>query len=441
MNPAAPPTRARFIVLAFLCTMAAILYLDRACMSAAVDPIEHEFGITKQWKMSIAMVAFTLAYGAFEIPTGRLGDRFGARRTLARVVAGWSIFTMLTAACWGLGSLIAVRFLFGAAEAGAFPNAARIVARWFPKTERGRVQGLMLTCALLGSSISPGLASLLIGWIDWRGMFVVFGSVGIIWAIIFTHWFRDDPAEHSGVNEAERATIGTGGPPPEHRPIPWREVFGNRSIWLLAGIIVCSSFVSYVYLSWYPKYLQSAREVGRLGAGVLASLALAGGAVGTLGGGFIVDHLTRKRAHPARARQRICSAAMASAGVILAVAMQVDSPWLSASLTSLFLLAMMSFQSTWWSTAIEVSGGHVGSLFGLMNGLGAIGAVSSQLFFGVFADWRAEQGYVGRDQWDPAFWACVAMLFVASLMWLGVDSRKKIGDGDHSPASAIGGKG
>ena len=411
----------------FLCTMAAILYLDRTCMSQAVEPIEREFGITRQWHMSIALIAFTVSYGLFEIPTGRLGDRFGARRTLTRVVAGWSIFTMLTAVSWGLSSLIVMRFLFGAAEAGAFPNAARIIARWFPRSERGRVQGLMLTCALAGSSLSPGLASLLIHWIGWRAVFIAFGSVGIIWAGLFVRWFRDNPAEHPGVNEAERATIGTGGPPPEHRPIPWREVFRNRSIWLLAIIVSCSSFVSYVYLSWYSKYLQAAREVDQITAGGLASLVLAGGAVGTLGGGFIVDHLSRRRAEPARARQRVCSIAMAAAGLLLVLAVRAESPLLSASLTCLSLAAMMSFQSTWWSSAIEVSGGHVGSLFGLMNGVGAIGAISSQFFFGAFADWRKDLGYLGRDQWDPAYYLCVAVLFIASLCWLGVNVNRKIG--------------
>lgn len=406
--------------------MAAILYLDRACFSAAVAPIEREFGITRESQMSIVMVAFTLAYGLFEIPTGRLGDRYGSRRTLTRVVAGWSIFTMLTAACWGLWSLVAVRFLFGAAEAGAFPNAARIIARWFPQAERGRVQGLMLTCAVAGSSLSPGLAAAVIDRFGWRAMFIAFGSVGIIWAIIFIRWFRDDPAEHPSANEAERAKIGTGGPPPEHRPIPWREVSRNRSIWLLAIIVSCTAFVSYVYLSWYPKYLQAARGVEQVRAGALASLVLAGGALGTLGGGFVVDHLTRKMAKPARARQLICAVAMVAAGVLLVFAVRADSPLLSAGLTCLSLCAMMSFQSTWWSSAIEVSGGHVGSLFGLMNGIGAVGAISSQYFFGAFADWRKDHGYLGRDQWDPSFYLCVAVLFIASACWLGVNVNRKI---------------
>jgi ACS family glucarate transporter-like MFS transporter len=420
--------------------MSFVLYLDRVCMGQAVKPIKEEFEITENWRMSVILMAFTLAYGLFEVPTGRMGDRYGVRRVLTRIVIWWSLFTMLTGACWGFWSLVVVRFLFGAGEAGAYPNAARVITRWFPLRERGRVQGLMLTSGLVGGSLSPALAAYIIEGFGWRTAFTAFGLVGVVWAIAFFFWFADDPARHPGVNELERDLIGTAGPSTEHRPIPWSLVLRNRSIWLLAAIICCSAFVSYVYFSWYPNYLQSARGVSQVRAGELSSLVLAGGAAGTLGGGFVVDFLARRRSMPRRIRQYFCCVAMIIAAAVLALAVLSDESLVSASLASVSLFAMLLFQSTWWSTAIEVSGPHTGALFGLMNGIGAIGAMSSQLFFGAFPDWREKQGYVGRDQWDPAFWVCVALLLVAAVMWLGVDSRKRIGD-DHSPASGIGGNG
>src|SRR5207244_12248342 len=144
MEPAA--SRARFVLVLWLCGMAGVLYLDRVCMGQAAEPIRRELDL-RDWHLSAVHVAFTLAYGLFEVPTGRLGDRLGGRRVLTRVVLWWSLFTALTGSAWGLGSLLAIRFLFGAGEAGAFPNAARIIARRFPVAERGRVQGLMLAAS------------------------------------------------------------------------------------------------------------------------------------------------------------------------------------------------------------------------------------------------------------------------------------------------------
>jgi MFS transporter, ACS family, glucarate transporter len=160
-RPADRPTRTRFVLVAWLCGLAGVLYLDRICMSQAVKPIRDQLELSNTQVSYVAM-AFTLAYGLFEIPTGRLGDRIGARAVLTRIVIWWSVFTMLTGAAFGFVSLLIIRFLFGAGEAGAYPNAARVISRWFPAGERGRVQGVMLTAAQLGAVTAPYLAAVLI---------------------------------------------------------------------------------------------------------------------------------------------------------------------------------------------------------------------------------------------------------------------------------------
>ena len=215
------PTRARYIVLALLCAMAFVLYLDRICMGQAVKPIRDTLDISK-FRMGLILAAFTVAYGIFEIPAGHWGDRYGSRRVLARIVICWSLFTALTGASFDFWSLLAVRFLFGAGEAGAFPNAARIFQRWFPPSERGRGQGLMLASSMIGASIAPAVAGELINAVGWRWMFVIFSATGIAWAAVFFWWFHDDPREHPSVNAAEVAEIGIGAAAcREHPPIPW----------------------------------------------------------------------------------------------------------------------------------------------------------------------------------------------------------------------------
>src|SRR5262249_41130208 len=279
--------------------------------------------------MGVVFGAFTLAYGLFEVPTGRWGDRYGSRGVLTRIVLWWSAFTALTACVWpfvldsGLelplpwgGALpllfdrflllVLFRCLFGAGEAGALPNTARVVARWFPADARGPAQGLINTSMLLGGAVTPVAAAYLIEWCGWRWAFVLFGLLGVVWAAVFYSWFRDDPAAHPDLNDAERQLIA-GAALPDHRPhaVPWRLVLASRNVWLLGGVIACSAFVSYMYFFWYPTYLEEGRGVSRILSGWLASLVLAGGALGCTVGGFLGDRLVRLTGSPRWGRRLI----------------------------------------------------------------------------------------------------------------------------------------
>src|SRR5207245_2812467 len=140
--------------------------------------------------------------------------------------------------------LLLIRFLFGAGEAGALPNAARVVACWCPPGGRGPAQGLINTSALIGGAVAPVIAAYVIAWRGWRWAFVLFGLLGVIWAMGFYRWFRDNPAEHPAINEVERQLIrgAAAGPrPSEHPPVPWGRVLGSANVWLLGGVITCSA--------------------------------------------------------------------------------------------------------------------------------------------------------------------------------------------------------
>jgi ACS family glucarate transporter-like MFS transporter len=435
IHPLAPsadvrPTRGRLVVLAFLCGLSFVLYLDRVCMSQALKPIKTEMGLDDQ-QMAFVMMAFTLAYGLFEVPTGHWGDRVGPRKVLTRIVLWWSAFTALTAACVGFWSLLLVRFLFGAGEAGAYPNAARVTSRWFPPHERGRVQGLFLMPALLGGMAAPTLTAYLIEFSGWRSAFILYCLVGVAWAAAFAFWFRDDPAAHPRVNAAELRHITAGAPPAAAHaaPIPWDRVVHNSNIWLLGATTICASFMSYLYFTWYPTYLQEARNLDNIRAGWLASLVLGGGAAGVLGGGLLADALGL-RGRRARWRSVFGMTAFILAAGLLIVGSRCDDPYLSAGLVAVSFLALMSQQPIWWSAAIDTSGRHVGALFGLMNGLGTIGALSSQYLFGAFTKWRKDLGFIGREQSDPVFVVYAILLLVGACCWLFVNPAQKIED-DH----------
>jgi ACS family glucarate transporter-like MFS transporter len=177
------PTRARFTLLSFTVALAVITYLDRVAISSAAPAIRGELGLSPV-QMGWVFSAFTWAYAVFEIPSGWLGDVMGPRKVLTRIVLWWSGFTMATGLARGFATLVAARFLFGAGEAGAFPNISRSFARWFPAAERGSAHGVVFMGTRLGGAITPPLVVLLISQLGWRRTFFAFGLLGVIWCVL-----------------------------------------------------------------------------------------------------------------------------------------------------------------------------------------------------------------------------------------------------------------
>lgn len=410
-----PATRTRFVVLGILCLLSGVLYLDRICISQAIPAIKKELRLSNT-DASYILMAFTLAYGLFEIPTGRWGDRIGGRRVLTRISLWWSAFTALTGACNSFWTMLIVRFLFGAGEAGAFPNVARVLSRWFPDAERGRVQGVLLAASQIGGASAPFLAALLIGEIGWRWTFAAFGSVGVVWAAGFWWWFRDDPAMHPAVNAAEAAHIGRRATAADvHAAIPWRAVVRNPSVWFLSLIMTLASFNSYIYFSWFPTYLAEGRGVPEAESGAMTSTVLGFAAVGTFVGGLIVDLVLQDGA--LKRRRLLGGCLYFGAALCLAGALFAESPWLAVLFAASSCFLTHATLPLWWSCAIGISGKHVGALFGLMNSCGVFGALSSQFLVGAIADWLGTHGYAGRAQWDPIFRIDVGVLFVGGITW------------------------
>lgn len=413
------PTRARLILAAWLCGLSGILYLDRICMSQAVVPIQAELALSNTEVAYVAM-SFTLAYALFAVPVGRWGDRFGPRLVLTIIVLAWSLFTGLTGAAIGLLMLIVVRFLFGAAEAGAFPNAARVMTRWYPPTERGRVQGTMLAFAQFGAVVAPAATAYLIEGLGWRAAFFVFAAFGLIWAIGFWVWFRDDPADHRGVNAAELEEIRSSAPPPpaDPGPVPWRAVLTNRGVIVLALVMVFSAFFTYFFYTWFPKYLKVARGVGNVEAGWYNSLVIGGSGVGMLFGGWLADRISRTSADPVRARRYLCLGVFLIAAACVFVGSRCDDTTTHALLLCASMFIMHFQLPNWWSVIIPQGGRHTATIFGLTNGIGGFGAMASQGFVGVFADYQEQSlGLSGRVAWDPIFDVYVVVLVLAGVAW------------------------
>jgi MFS family permease len=308
------PTRVRYGVLGFACALSMITYLDRVCFATVAPHIGEEFELSKQ-QLGWLFTAFALAYALFEVPSGWMGDVFGPRRTLIRIVLWWSLFTALTGAIFpypgwpwfAFAAMFLVRFLFGLGEAGAYPNIARSFHSWFPFEERGFAQGTVwMAGRFAGGMASFAVLALMIHTVTpqgkpivlWRHSFWIFGGLGVIWCVVFWWWFRDRPEQHPGVNAEELALIrgkSTPAVPVEkstgiitasaktgiiaedarkmdldpftaeeemlaqegesHANVPWGRLLTNVNLWTLCLMYFCAAYGWYFNITWLPKYL------------------------------------------------------------------------------------------------------------------------------------------------------------------------------------------
>jgi sugar phosphate permease len=440
------PTLVRFGVLAFLAGMMFVLYLDRYCISQAAPLIEEDLGISHA-DMGLVFAAFTASYAVFEYWAGRWGDRYGSRGVLARIVIWWSVFTALTGAATGFWMLIGVRFLFGAGEAGALPNTARVLKKWFPESTRGKIQGFVTTFMMVGGAAAPKVSQILFNHFGWRWTFVLFGVLGVIWSAAFYLWFRDDPKEHPSTNDAERRLISGGAKahaaapieaetmapdlvadPDDHGAMPWKLVFKNPNVWLLATAMITMSAVSYALFSWYPTYLQEARGTSKDLSGTLASVVLGVGAAGCLLGGWLADWLVRVTGSRrwGSSAQSVAGTALVAVGILVGVS--VDSLTWSVVFIAIACFGVQIQVPAWWACTTQISGRHLGALFGLMNMVGAVGAISSQALLGKFATVMKERGFEGREQWDTGLYAYIVVAIVGMTVWSLIDPRKTVDD-------------
>jgi ACS family glucarate transporter-like MFS transporter len=421
------PSRARYVVLAFLCGLTFILYLDRVCIGQAAPAIRHELGLTPQ-QMGWVFWAFTIAYGLFEIPTGHWGDRHGPRRVLTRIVLWWSAFTAFTGMVQGFVGLLLVRFLFGAGEAGALPNTVRVTGTWFPESSRGRIRGIIMMPALVGGMVAPFITQLLMDWVGWREVFVIYGLIGIAWAIAFWSWFRDRPADHFAVNEAERELIGPPAPPAPHGMPPLARMVGSRNLWRMSLAMISGAIPIYTLFSWFPSYLIEVRKIPELDASLMSSLVMFGGAVGCIVGGYAADLANRRFRGTRWTRSSVGGGGFTLAAAAMGLGVSLaDWPILMSACFAVTSFGIHCHGAAWWGAAQDLGGKYVGTLFAVGNSIGVFGAGAAILAF----------GYVPQERWSIAFAVCAGQLAIGALLWAQVDTRRPLDTRQVSDAAEV----
>jgi MFS transporter, ACS family, glucarate transporter len=420
------PTRARYVVTAFAVTLAVITYIDRVGIAVAVPLIRDELQLSTiqiGWALSV----FGWAYAVFEIPGGWLGDRIGPRRVLMRIVIWWSFFTAATGWVWNASSLILSRALFGAGEAGAFPNLTRVFTTWLPVKERERAQALLWLATRISGAFTPLLVANLIAAVSWRRTFEIFGIIGVIWAVLFYRWYRDEPAEHPAVNRAELALL----PPASetaiaHGGVPWRLIFSTPSVWLLSVQYMCLAYGWWFYINWLPTYLRDARGTGLKMGALLAGLPLLLGGLGCLVSAALIPRLTQRFGSVAVGRRIIAVTGFAGASVCIFIFTGIEDP-----VRAMFVLGLAGFFNDFvmpaaWAGTMDIGGRYSGTVSGAMNMMGSIAGASSVIVVGYLLAWTAKN-------WTLTFYISAAIYLLGAICWIFLDSHTPV---ERSAAAA-----
>ncbi len=396
-----------------------ITYMDRVVMSAAVPFIQTEFGFSLT-TMGVIVGAFRWGYSLFQIPGAWLGDKFGPRRALAGIVAWWSLFTSAIVLSWNAASMLITRFLFGVGEAGAFPIATRSLSRWMLASERGYAQGITHAGSRLGGAITPAIVVSLIALYGWRAPFLLFGLLGLIWAVVWFWYYRDTPEEHRGVNEAERELIhGSIGVRRGSKSVsvPWRNILQSRTLQYLCVMYFCYGWCLAGYIDWFPSYLRGHRGFDLKEMGFYASLPLLAGVLGDLAGGWLSDLWLKRTGNVAVARRVV-----AVAGFLLAAASMVPAALTADRLTSVWLscLAVFGLELTVgvsWAVPLDIGGDAAGSVSAVMNTCGNIGGAIASTLLGFLVE-----GY----GWNQPFLIAAGFCVVAAVLFLKIDASRRI---------------
>jgi MFS family permease len=410
--------RKRHAVLGFLGAVSIITFVDRLAIAVTGPRIQADLNLGPElwgWVLS----AYVIANGIFEIPSGAAGDRRGYRRELFRISIWWSTFTALTAACTTFWQMVSVRFLFGLGTAGAYPNAAGVVSRWFPLGERARAQGFVWAASRLGGALAPLLLVPFEEAFGWRAMFIVLGGIGFAWAFAWWIWYRDRPADQPGITQAELSEIGEQIGPTHSRATPWRELFSLPQMWAIFFAYGFYAWGSWFYFSWFPTWLVHAGHFSMREMSVYAALPFLLGMVSNVAGGALSDRLAI-RIGPKRAYNWVTGSCLAVTAVLLALMSFAQDRVAFVVLSSVSLCVMDLMLPSAWAMCMAIGGRHGGAATGMMNTAGQIGGLVCTAAFGTIVAQTGDYNIPVR--------IIAAMVMLAAIIFAMIDSRKGFQD-------------
>jgi sugar phosphate permease len=373
--------KVRYLILAVMCLMYFIAYIDRVNIAVAGPMIRKEFALTPT-ELGIVFSAFAYPYAAMQIFGGWCADKFGPRLVLTVLSLIWAAATVACGFAWGLTSLLMFRFVLGIGEGGAFPTATRAFTFWMPATERGFAQGITHSFARLGGAVTPPIVIGIVALYGWRESFIALGVVSLVWTALYVWLFRNTPVEHKWVKPAELAEIGVDArklKKTSRGKTPWKEMI--RKMWLVTFVDFCYGWSLWVFLTWLPSYLKDARGFDLKQLALFTALPLLAGVVGDTLGGVLSDTIYRRTGNLKLARRALLVVGLGGALAFILPVVGTKDAMLAVALLSASFFFLELTNAVLWSLPLDIAGAYAGTAGGMMNtGFGVAGMVSPVAF-------------------------------------------------------------
>jgi MFS family permease len=395
-------------MLAGLCAMYLMTYIDRVNLSTAAPVMQKDLALTTA-ELGLIFSAFAVPYGFLQPIGGWLGDRFGPRWILFAVGVLWAGATALTGLATGFFTLFAARLLLGFGEGAAFPTATKAMTTWLPLRKRAFAQGITHSFSRIGNAITPPIVGFLIIAHSWRMAFYVMGVVSLVWVLWWVIFFRDNPHEHRGNTPEALAEL----PPAtvERRSVPWGPLF--KKIVPVTVVDFCYGWTLWVYLTWLPSFLAQSFDLPISKFVWFTSGILVAGVIGDTAGGLLSDAVLQRTNNLKLARRVNLVIGLLGSFVFLLPCLFIHDLMTVAILLSLAFFFLELTNAVLWALPMDMAPQYAGTAGGMMNlGFGIAGVLSPAVF-GFLVE------YTGS--WQVPFVTSVVLLFIGVLLSLRID--------------------
>jgi MFS family permease len=394
-------------VLGLLCVMYLITYVDRVNIATAASDIRREFGLSNT-QFGVVASAFGYPYLLCQIFGGWIGDRFGPRRTLFVCGVIWAAATILTGLAGGLASLFLFRLLLGVGEGATFPVATRAMQMWTAPERRSFAQGITHAFARFGNMVTPPIVAWLIAVLTWRGSFVTLGCLSLIWVVVWLWYYRDSPADHSGITPAELDRLPDRGVVVrKERPrVPWGALAYRMAP--VTIVYFCYGWTLWLYLNWLPSFFLNEYHMDIMKSALFSSAVFSAGVVGDLVGGIVSDRILKRTGDVRQARLRIVVGGFLGSFLsLMPILMTRDLKTSVACLSAAFFFAELVI-GPMWAIPMDIAPKYSGTASGIMNTGSALAAILSPIAFGRIVDLTGD--------WHLPFAGSLGLLLLGAIL-------------------------
>jgi ACS family D-galactonate transporter-like MFS transporter len=422
-------SKARFQILALLAVGTMINYLDRTVLGIAAPQLTKELGINAAL-MGLLFSVFSWSYVAAQIPGGLFLDRFGSKVTYFLSMTFWSLCTLAQGLVHGIGALFAFRLGLGVSEAPCFPTNSRVVATWFPQSERAMATGTYTVGEYIGLAFFSPFLFMLMGAFGWRSLFYVVGGVGLVFGVIWWMFYRE-PRDHPSANQAELDYIEAGGGLTHRKKdaeaaasaksgFEWRTIGRLLKHRQLTGICLgqfAGNSTLVFFLTWFPTYLATERHMAWLKIGFFAIMPFIAASIGVMFGGFFSDWLLRRGKSPNVARKLPIIAGLLLASTII-LANYVESNVLVIAILSVAFFAQGMAALGWTLVSDIAPDGLLGVTGGIFNFAANLAGIVTPLVVGFIV--AATGSFVGA----LVFIGAIALVGALSYIFIVGDIKR-----------------